>query len=361
MQPPSSTSSSEFDFERVVPPLPWRPLALSVLAVVVLLTLGWEIAVRRAGYGPTLNDTSDLWADRRNAVQPDSLVIVGDSRGWFDLDLTELQRALGQRPVQLALPGSCGYPVLADLADDPNFRGRVVVSFVPGMWLAPGGPLLENTAKALKRRRDWNLSQRAGHQLGMLLEEQLAFLKQEELDLGSLLARLPIPNRAGYHGPPQLPPYFQTVDRERQARMIPAAAQPGPFQDRVKFGWLPLFTPPPPPKGVPPEQFMKGMFAAFDQRYKDTAAAVNKIKARGGKVLFVRFPMTGELKKLEDKLTPRERTWNRLLQETGAPGVHFEDHPELAGFDCPEWSHLSASDAVEFTKRLMPHVQAAWK
>ena len=49
----------------------------------------------------------------------------------------------------------------------------------------------------------------------------------------------------------------------------------------------------------------------------------------------------------------------RLLKVTGAPGIYFEDHPELAGFDCPEWSHLSAGDSVEFTKRLVPHLRTA--
>ena len=35
------------------------------------------------------------------------------------------------------------------------------------------------------------------------------------------------------------------------------------------------------------------------------------------------------------------------------------DFPELAGFNCPEWSHLSAGDSVEFTRRLVPHLRAA--
>lgn len=358
MQPPSSTSNSEPEYERVIPALPWRPLALTVLTMVCLATIGWEIAVRRAGYGPTLNDTADLWAQQRNAVRPESIVIVGDSRAWFDLDLDVLQQGLGQRPIQLALPGSCAYPVLADVANDPAFRGTVICGFVPGMFLAPGGPLLENSEKALKRRRDWNLSQQSGHYLGMLLEERLAFVK-EELTLGELLKRLPIPNRAGYHGPPRLPPYFGTVERDRQTRMIPAAAEPGPFQDRIKYGWLPLFTPPPPPKGVPPEQFMKGIFAAIDARFRNTAEAVQKIRARGGKVVFVRFPVSGELKALEDRMNPRARDWERLLKDTGAPGIYFEDFPELAAFECPEWSHLSASDAVEFTKRILPHLKKA--
>ena len=45
------------------------------------------------------------------------------------------------------------------------------------------------------------------------------------------------------------------------------------------------------------------------------------------------------------------------MQETGAPNIYFEDHPELASFDCPEWSHLSGPDSVEFSKRLAPHLK----
>jgi len=44
----------------------------------------------------------------------------------------------------------------------------------------------------------------------------------------------------------------------------------------------------------------------------------------------VRFPVSGELKKLEDAATPRAGPWTRLLKDTGAPGIYFEDYPELA-------------------------------
>ena len=100
--------------------------------------------------------------------------------------------------------------------------------------------------------------------------------------------------------------------------MAEACAQPGPLQTRIKDGWLPLFTPPPPPSFVPKETFLEGMGKAIEARFADTAAAVEKIRARGGKVVFVRFPMTGQLKELEDRTQPRARAWTRLLNETGA-------------------------------------------
>src|SRR4051812_2614487 len=115
---PSSTSN----FERPIPDLPLTRLGLVAAVMVAIAVVAWEMHVRSLGYGPTYDDSTDFWAERRGAVKPDSIVIIGDSRPWFDLDLDELQRGLGQRPVQLAIAGSCAYPVLADFAADEKFH-----------------------------------------------------------------------------------------------------------------------------------------------------------------------------------------------------------------------------------------------
>jgi len=345
------------EFERPIPALPWRGMTVIVVLLVCAATFAWELYARSIGYTPTLNDTEDLWAQVRRRIQPESLVIVGDSRPLFDLDLDELEKGLGKRPIQIALAGSCAYPVLADLVNDDKFHGTVICSVVPGMFFVPGGPLLETSEKALKRYRTQTVAQRASHHLGMFLEERIAFLKQEDLTLERLLAKVPIPNRPYAQVPPTFPPDFQTVDHERRMRMIEKCAQPGELQTRIQQIWLPLFTPPPPPSYVPKEVLMERMGKAVEARFRDTVATVNKLRARGGKIVFVRFPHSGELKRLEDRLSPREKTWDPLIKSTVAPGIYYSDFPELSGFTCPEWSHLSAGDSVEFTKRLVPHLR----
>lgn len=362
---PSSTSS--FDFQRTIPALPWRGLLLATLLLTTVGTVAWEIRARTLGYAPGLNDTSDLWADRREAVQPDSLVVIGDSRALFDVDLDALEQGLGQRPIQLSLVGSCAYPVLENLANDENFHGTIIASVIPAMWLVPPpAPPYQNSLKALKcyhERMGYKglryklLSQRVGHHLGMFLEEHLAFMKQDDLTLGQLLKKVSVPNRADSYLPPNLPPYFATINRERDTKMAETCARPGPLQERVKNGWIPLFTPPPFPDYTPKE-VLEGIGRAVEARFGETVAAVNKIRARGGKVVFIRFPHSGELKKLEDAATPRAGPWTRLMNETGVPNIYYSDYPELI-FDCPEWSHLSGPDSVEFTKRLVPHLKTA--
>ena len=364
-RPPTEAESVHggppLEFERPIPQIPWRGITVIVALIVFAAAAAWEIYVRSIGYGPTLNDNADLWAMARRRVQPESVVIIGDSRGWFDLDLDELQEGLGKRPVQLAMGGGCAYPVLADLVHDESFHGTIICSFTPRLFMAPPGtPPMERAEKAVRRFYTQTPAQRASQSLAMPLEEHVAFLKQEELDLGELLKRLPIPNRPGALIPPPPPPYFQTIDRERRARMIEECARPGSeLQRRIQQGWIPLFTPPPPPTYIPKEVFMAKVMKAIEQRFQDVAAAAQKLRARGGKIVFVRLPSSGELKVLEDRTTPRSQIWDRVIKDTAAPGIYFEDFPELSGFNCPEWSHLSAGDSVEFSKRLVPHLRAA--
>jgi hypothetical protein len=349
------------DYERPIPPVPWRGMTVVVVLTVIAAASAWEFYCRSIGYGPTLNDNEDLWTRARRMVKPESVVILGDSRAWFDLDLDELQKGLGKRPVQLAGPGSCAYPVLADLTNDETFHGAIICSFTPRLFMAPpGSPPMERAEKNIRRSRTQTPAQRASQYLAMPLEEHVAFLKQQDLTLDELLKRLPIPNRPGALVPPHPPPYFQSVDRERRARMIEECARPGSeLQRRIQLGWIPLFTPPPPPTYIPKEAFMAKIKEAIEARFRDTTAAVEKLRARGGKIVFVRLPVAGELKILEDRTTPRNQIWDRVMKDTAAPGIYFEDFPELSSFNCPEWSHLSAGDSVEFSKRLVPHLRTA--
>ena len=348
------------EYERPIPEVPSRGIATVVVLMVIAATCAWEFYCRSIGYGPTLNDGEDLWTSARRRVKPDSIVVIGDSRGWFDLDLDELQKGLGKRPVQLAMGGGCAYPVLADQANDENFHGTIICSVVPRLFVAPPGtPPMERAEKAVRRSHTQTPAQRVSQYLAMPLEEHVAFLKQQELTLDDLVKRLPIPNRPYALVSPRIPPYFGTLDRERRARMIEGCAQPGKLQTTIQQIWLPLFTPPPPPTYIPKEEFAKRMGQAIEQRFHDVAAAVQKLRSRAGKIVFVRLPHSGGLKALEDRETPRAAVWDRVIKDTAAPGIYYEDFPELAGFNCPEWSHLSAGDSVEFSKRLIPHLRAA--
>ena len=352
---PSSTSSFKtYHLERIIPGHHWVRLAVVSLAITLMLTLVWEAYCRHLGYAPTLNDTEDLWASRRVLVDedPTRTVLIGASRTLFDFDMNAYEKEMGERPLQLATVGTNPGYYLEDLADHPQFKGTVIVGVVPGLFFAPGGPPVARPQKHIKRYRDWSPTQKVGHYLGMFLERRFAFIQQEDLTLNQLLLDLKIPDRPKAKTPPELPPYFYEVDGERQGGMTDIAEQDEKLQKRIQQIWLPLFTPPPPPPDKEEAKGGKGKKNPFDAILEKTKSYVDKIRARGGHVVFVRFPSTGELRELENKFTPRPEFWDRILKVTGAPGIHFEDHPELSGFDCPEWSHLSKKDATLFTQRL---------
>ena len=177
-EPPEPTPR---DYERPIPKLPWRGITVVVVLIVMAAATGWESYCRALGYRPTLNDNEDLWALARRKVKPESMVIIGDSRAWFDLDLDELQKGLGKRPVQLAIAGSSCYPVLADLVQDESFHGTIICSIVANLFFAPpASPPIERSEKAVRRFHTQTPAQKASEYLAMPLEEHVAFL--DELD-----------------------------------------------------------------------------------------------------------------------------------------------------------------------------------
>jgi hypothetical protein len=101
--------------------------------------------------------------------------------------------------------------------------------------------------------------------------------------------------------------------------------------------------------------------AAIDTQIERTMKAVERLRARGVGVVFVRPPSDGRYYAYEQQHMPRAQTWDALLARTGLPGVHFEDHPSMQGLDLPEWSHLSRADAERYTAALAPLVQDAFE
>ena len=144
------------------------------------------------------------------------------------------------------------------------------------------------------------------------------------------------------------------MDERREGSMSLRNGHEEEILTRIQQGWIPLFTPPPTPPIFTPEQFRKMFMDHMNNTLKNAKEHVSKIQQRGGKVILVRYPSTEKVRELENKFAPRPGFWDRIVRETGADqSFHFEDHPTLSGFTCPEWSHLSKKDATRFTKALV--------
>jgi hypothetical protein len=117
------------------------------------------------------------------------------------------------------------------------------------------------------------------------------------------------------------------------------------YRELARSIWREAFDPAEDP---PPAELAKTIKEQIDR----TAKAVAKLRARGAQVLFVRPPSAGEYLAYERRLFPRAQTWDALLAASGAPGIHFEDYPELQGYYLPEWSHMTRAEAERFTAAL---------
>src|SRR5206468_220075 len=93
--------------------------------------------------------------------------------------------------------------------------------------------------------------------------------------------------------------------------------------------------------------------AKLDSILATVKTDVDKIKERGGQIIFVRSPSSGPFLMGEKMGYPREKYFDRILVATNCPGIYFGDYPPIAHFQCPEFSHLKPSDAIIYTKNLI--------
>jgi len=349
---PSSTSSSDpgrIDapaFERALPALPpWR-VALLALAVFVLALAGWETYWRSVGGVPGYRNSDGLWAIQRRRIDHGdgaSLVAIGSSRLMFDLQLDVWQQLSGTRPIQLALEGTSALPVLEDLADDPDFTGTLLVGVTPGLFFTGRGLRADVVGYA----RSETPAQRTSQWLSMMLLENRFAWYEPGFALFTVIQRQQWPRRAGVDRYPEVPKISVTTSADRNHRLWARVEQDVAYAERVRGIWLQRL-----PAGPPTPEMRAKAAALIEQQIARAVAAVAKLHARGVRVVLVRAPSDGKVLEGERRGFPREATWDVLLARTGAPGIHYEDHPDMQGLHLPEWSHLAGADADRWTQAL---------
>jgi hypothetical protein len=241
--------------------------------------------------------------------------------------------------------------ILEDLANDPSYAGTAIVGIVPALVAAAAGPPIGMPTKYVEAYHKRSVADRMELPLSMWLDEHFAFINQDDLALPKLIDHaLDLPLRPKVYNP-TIPGYMYSLDRVRQARMTQKVATDPAEQHKIQQIWLPLFAGPPKPGPLTEEVWGKMLSDGLERNLRRIKESTAKIRARGGRVIFSRLPSSGTLLELENRVMPRSLIWDRILRDTGAPGIYFADEPELTGFECPEWSHLSATDATEYTHR----------
>jgi hypothetical protein len=320
---------------------------LLCLVVSIIAIVSWEFYLRHIGVSVSYDDNNALWADKRAMVyQPSekATVFIGDSRIKYDVDIPTWEANTGQTVVQLANVGSSPRPVLQDLANDENFKGNLIIDVTEGIFFSDFAFYDASTRKKIAYYWDRTPTECFSFQVDHVLESKFVFLDQGFFSFNAMLDNMRPPPRAGVFPGLYFPRDFTPVTFARQSYMTPRFVADTNLQNQVKQVWMGCGRAPgPPPKsGKQLEDLLNGVKAQID-----------KIRNRGGQVVFIRPPSSGPAFQGEMHGYPRAQYWDRLLEVTGCKGIFFTDYPAIAHFTCPEWSHLSPVQAVIYTNTLI--------
>lgn len=316
----------------------------------------WELYWRRKGFEVTYNDDVALWATQRpKAYLPanEATVFIGSSRIKFDIDIPTWQAATGEKTVQLALVGTSPRKMLEYFASDEKFKGKLLLDVTEGLFYSRFPWADQSAIEAINFYKKYSPAQKSSTFLNHGLESLFVFLEHRRFGLNELLREIPLPGRKGVFVEPPFPKEFEWTSYDRQTYMAPKFLADTNLQKRQQAIWA--------------------MFGDLDKTppiagdtlvmiFKELKNNIDKITARGGQVAFIRPPSSGPLLKAESEGYPRKEYWDDMLAYTNTAGIHFSDYPETSNFICPEWSHLSLSDAAIYTKSVVKALETkGWR
>src|SRR6187402_3986817 len=165
--------------------------AMLAIALVLAFVVSWEFYLRHRGYPADYDDGPELWANSRAMVYEPAdkaTVFIVSSRIKYDLDIPEWQRLTGTHAIQLAMTGSSPRLILTSLANDPAFKGRLIIDVTEGLFFGNGGNI--KPAGAIAYYKDRTLSQKASFNLGLPLESKFVFLNSDKFSINGLLGSM---------------------------------------------------------------------------------------------------------------------------------------------------------------------------
>ena len=329
----SSTSSSDPKVLRGGWPRTWAVTA----ALTFLFLAGWEALWRAKGFEPFPDDPK-LWAQARRRVRPDDTVLVGSSRTATGVLPYEYREVTGTAPIQLAIPGGRSYLVLENLARDPTFRGTVVCELSEKEIITGRISNFEKDTDNLGWYERETLVTRGESFLQLLVQKRFAFTSS---DLTSQLS-LSMVARGVLGGRLPAPPVLDNgAWREERTLLLDFLKVRADILEKLRAAYASGIVDLGPE--VSPEEFIV--------RARRFEALAEEIERRGGRVIFVRYPVSGLLWERLEKSYPKASYWDEFARRTRFRTVHFKDYPELQ-IECPDYAHLDMRDAPRFTRAL---------
>jgi len=319
-----------------VPALPWSRTVLLALLLASGSIGGLEAHWRLEGHRPSVPDSKDLWYFWRQRIYSTDgkvIVLLGTSRIQTDISLDTIrQRLPDYRVVQLGLGGaqSC-IGLLQELVEDSAFKGIVVCEL--------DVPLLDRSLwQSHADFRHYRPRSRADY-IGVVTKAFIAddfVLLRPGLSIRAILGR--------YFGVGQPPvrdlvcisfrrsAEWRSTDPDEIEQLRRSTTER--YRDTYKYDRIPTWR-------------------SLGGEVEDINSSVLALRARGGDVVFLRAPSSGERWELEERYHPKAHNWDHFAAASAAVCIHFKDLSSISALRCPDESHLDASEAPQFTRVLL--------
>src|SRR6202000_572133 len=222
--------------------------ALLALIIVIAFFVSWELYLRHKGAVADYDDGPELWAHSRDMVYEPSYkatVFIGSSRIKYDLDIATWEKLTGNHAIQLSMVASSPRHFLTDLANDPNFKGKLVVDVTEVLFFSEHGNMYPDEFISYYKKR--TPAKKVSFTLSEPLESGFVFLNEGHYALNALLGELHLSDRPGIYPFLDFPPGFDPVMFNRQNKMTPEFVADTNQHNQVKAIWGLLKNDPTPP------------------------------------------------------------------------------------------------------------------
>ncbi len=356
----SSTSSSDIPY-RDIPDRDWRLAWILCLALVMVGVAGWEMLARSMQHLPgdfdeTVNFAAQWAEERRKLDEPDHgyrVVLLGSSRMLWNADLDILEEELGTRPLQLAIAGTSPALMLEDLVNNTDFDGLVLVGVTTFLFNRLDEGFFGG--QALEWYDNPSPSERSSVRLHTFLSAHFGFL-DDGFKLFELIDHYSqLPERDGAF---DLSSGIWKLGRhteDRQTDMWAPVEVEGSFDNaQILAFWMQGLSRDP----ETPER----MAEIADSAVEFFAPLVDQLRARGGDIVFIRMPSGGKYLDHDLATNYRELTWQPMTEGIDAVWLNAMDDPALSTeLQIPEWSHLSRQSQDDFSRRIVPVIEARYR
>ena len=329
-----------------ITPRPWGKVFLQGLLLTAVFFTLWEISGRALGFKPTVFDNYQLWSSiltRALEVDEQSLIFIGASRNQADIHIPTIRRNLSTFfPAQLSTGNGSPLPALELIADYTTFRGTLVIDVMPSR-------MFTSVDQHRKLGPDFSWPKRYQAELNSQsppiisgLELEMSLLLQETFILVS-----------GVLGPPVLldafksatfpTPRFYWITRDRlqvfDYSLIESDLER--YRQSNTFGHY---------------RWNKLINEALLSRIEWIHQKVTKILDRGGRIIFLRFPVKGGVLESELARFPDNEYWDVFAAGVGGQFVNANKISSLSQFKITDGDHIDSEFASRFTEFLIEYL-----